>query len=60
MEHCGAILYKVDWDAMDGSLGSVKYKSGVTKNKPATVECPTGDTDPDRGSVLALRLEKKN
>jgi len=27
-------------------------------NIPATVECPAGDTEPDRGGVLALRALK--
>ena len=28
------------------------------QHRPATVECATGDTEPDRGGVLALRALK--
>ena len=35
-------------------VGHKLCQSDMQINRPATVECPAGDTKPDRGGVLAL------
>ena len=39
-------------------VGHKLCQSDMQINRPATVECATGDTEPDRGGVLALRALK--
>ena len=39
-------------------VGHKLCQSDMQINRPATVECPAGDTEPDRGGVLALRALK--